>query len=217
LNAELRHTSVTSKYLRLLLLNLINYKCDHLLTKLGCRHASHLNTTICEQFNIHLLPSPLIIQAFSDNKSRLIKEGLLGQFTLCKHIIAGGLKDFLCPALQATCEGMSCNCECTEFFSYCYSDCSEEDSGSNEFAPGLPLSTTSNPSAAPTSSPTFACNNMSPTERYQNILATLAAVTEEKLLSDSTSPQARALQWITTEDEASANNAAARASASTSA
>jgi len=122
--------------------------------------------------------------------------------TLCKHIIAGGLKDFLCPALQATCEGMSCNCECTEFFSYCYSDCSEEDSGSNEFAPGLPLSTTSNPSAAPTSSPTFACNNMSPTERYQNILAILAAVTEEKLLSDSTSPQARALQWITTEDEA---------------
>ncbi|KAL3810609.1 hypothetical protein ACHAXA_010567 [Cyclostephanos tholiformis] len=76
------------------------------------------------------------------------------------------------------------------------------DSGSKHLAPTFPptpIPSTLNPTLTPSASPTQPCN-LSPEERTTQIKELLSTVSDPALFDDPTTPQARALDWITNED-----------------
>jgi len=60
--------------------------------------------------------------------------------------------------------------------------------------------TTSSPTIPPTSSPTFPCNT-SPEEREKSLLAIAASVSNESLVTDDSTPQGQALNWLVNVDQ----------------
>mmetsp|Transcript_15145 Transcript_15145/g.32876 ORF Transcript_15145/g.32876 Transcript_15145/m.32876 type:complete len:500 (-) Transcript_15145:373-1872(-) len=62
-----------------------------------------------------------------------------------------------------------------------------------------PSPTTSNPTLDPTASPTFPCD-LTPDERESQIRELMSTVSDDALFDDPSTPQARALDWITNED-----------------
>ena len=66
------------------------------------------------------------------------------------------------------------------------------------FAPS-PAPSTNQPTLEPSDSPTFPCN-LTPDQRAADIRALMSTVTDPALFDDPSTPQARALDWITNED-----------------